>query len=111
MILDSDAFRREFNTERPHQALQGATPSARYRPSPRGYPTILPPIDYPTHFPVKPVTAAGTFRLAPKLYFLSNALRHYPVGLEEVDNGLWSVFFCHVLLARIDERRGTLTRG
>lgn len=106
-----DAFRLEYNTERPHQALQGATPSARHRPSARTYPAILPPIDYPTHFLVTRVTAAGTFRLGPKLYFLSNALRHYPVGLEEVDDGLWSVFFRHVLLARIDERRGTLTRG
>ena len=33
------------------------------------------------------------------------------VGLEEVDDRLWSVYFCHVLLARIDERTGTLTRG
>ncbi len=106
-----NAFRSEYNDERPHQHLGGATPSSRYRPSPRAYPTILPPIDYPSHFLVKPITAAGTFRLGDKLYFLSNALRHYPVGLEEVDDGLWSVFFCHVLLARIDERSGTLTRG
>jgi len=94
-----------------HQSLKGATPSSRYRPSPRPYPTILPPIDYPSHFAVKDITAAGTFRLGDRLYFLSNALRHYPVGLEEVDDGLWSIFFCHVLLARIDERAGTLTRG
>jgi hypothetical protein len=29
---------------------------------------------------------------------LSNALRQYPIGLEETDNGLWSLYFCHVLL-------------
>ena len=75
------------------------------------YPAILPPIDYPSHFVIKAITAAGTIRLGDRLYFLSNALRHYLVGLEEVDNGIWSIFFCHVLLARINERAGTLTRG
>jgi transposase InsO family protein len=106
-----NTFRTEYNDERPHQSLHGATPSSRYHTSPRPYPRVLPAIDYPSHFLIKDVTAAGTFRLGDRLYFLTNALRHYPVGLEEVDDGLWSVFFCHVLLARIDERTRTLTRG
>ena len=75
------------------------------------YPDPLPPIEYPGHFAVREITAAGTFRFKGKLLFLSNALRHYPVGLEEVEDGIWSVYFCHVLLARIDERTGTLNRG
>lgn len=100
----------EYN-ERPHQSLKGATPSSCYRPSPRAYPAILPPIEYPSHFTMKPVTAAGIFRLGDWLYFISNALRHYPIGLEETDDGLWSLDFCHVLLARINERAGTLIRG
>ena len=106
-----DQFRRLYNTERPHQALGGATPASRYRPSPRPYPDPLPPIEYPGHFTVREMTAAGTFRFKDRLLFLSNALRHYPVGLEEVADGIWSVYFCHVLLARIDERTGTLNRG
>ena len=106
-----DRFRALYNTERPHQALGGATPASRYRSSPRPYPDPLPPIEYPGHFAVREITAAGTFRFKEKLLFLSNALRHYPVGLEEVEDGIWSVYFCHVLLARIDERTGTLNRG
>jgi transposase InsO family protein len=106
-----DRFRGVYNTERPHQALGGATPASRYRPSPRPYPDPLPPIEYPGHFAVREITAAGTFRFKDRLLFLSNALRHYPVGLEEVEDGIWSVYFCHVLLARIDERTGTLNRG
>ena len=106
-----DRFRGMYNTERPHQALGGATPASRYRPSPRPNPDPLPPIESPGHFAVREITAAGTFRFKDKLLFLSNALRHYPVGLEEVADGIWSVYFCHVLLARIDERTGTLNRG
>lgn len=33
-----DAFRREYNEERPHEALAMRTPSACYTPSPRAYP-------------------------------------------------------------------------
>ena len=106
-----DAFRDEYNRERPHRALGGATPASRYRPSPRPYPDPLPPIDYPRHFAVREISAAGTFRFKDRLLFRSTALRHYAVGLEEVADGIWSVYFCRVRLARIDERTGTLNRG
>jgi hypothetical protein len=56
------------------------------------------------HFLVKRVTNAGTIRLRKRLLFLSNALQQHPVGLEEVDDGIWSIHFCHVLLGRVDER-------
>ena len=106
-----NVFRAEYNDERPHDSLKGATPSSRYRHSPRAYPMILPAIEYPGHFLVKEITGAGTFRMSDQLYFLSNALKHYPVGLEEMADGVWSIYFCHVLLARLDERTHTLTRG
>ena len=30
------------------------------------------------------------------------------VGLEEVDDGIWSLYFCNVLLGRIDERKALI---
>ncbi len=39
-----------------------------------------------------------------RLLFLANALDSYRVGLEEVDDGIWSIYFGTVLLARFDER-------
>jgi hypothetical protein len=30
-------------------------------------------------------------------------LGQHLIGLEEVDDGLWSVHFCNVLLTRVDE--------
>jgi len=44
------------------------------------------------------------------LLYLSTALKQHRVGLEEVDDGIWSVFFGNVLLGRIDERQA-LVRG
>jgi transposase InsO family protein len=99
-----NTFRRLYNDERPHEALGDRPPAALYRPSPRSYTGALPPVEYPGHFLVKRVTNAGTIRLKTRLLFLSNALQQYPVGLEEVDDGIWSIHFCQVLLGRVDER-------
>ena len=43
-----DAFRDEFNSERPHEALDMKTPAERYSPSLRSY-AGLPAIEYPLH--------------------------------------------------------------
>ncbi len=103
-------FRGEFNHERPHQYLRGRTPGALYRPSSRGYAGVLPSLEYPSHFTVKRVTNAGTIRFKTRLLYLSTALRQHRVGLEEVDDGIWSLYFCNVLLGRIDERKA-LVKG
>lgn len=97
-------FRREYNDERPHAALGGDTPAARYTPSPRAYPPTLPGLEYPGHFVVKRVTHAGTIRFKYKLLFLAKALKDHHVGLEESDDGIWSLYLGRVLLGKIDER-------
>lgn len=97
-------FRTEFNEERPHQALHGRTPGSRYRPSPRPYPEQLPPLEYPGHFVVKRVTSAGTVRLGRHLLFVATALKHLELGLEEIGDGIWSLYFSTVLLGRVNER-------
>jgi transposase InsO family protein len=99
-----NTFRREYNDERPHQHLSGRAPGDRYRCSLRPYPAQLPPLEYPGHFLVKRVTNAGTFRFKHRLLFIANALKQHHIGLEEVDNGIWSIYFNRVLLARLDER-------
>jgi transposase InsO family protein len=99
-----DAFRAAYNAERPHAALGGATPGARYAPSARPYPERLPALEYPGHVTVKRVTNAGTIRFRHKLLFLANALNQRPVGLEETGDGVWSLHLGAVLVGRIDER-------
>jgi transposase InsO family protein len=101
-------FRQEYNDERPHQFLRGQIPGALYRPSPRAYSGTLPALEYPGHFLVKRVTNAGTIRFKTKLLYLSTALKQHRIGLEEVDDGIWSLYFCDVLLGRIDERKALI---
>ena len=85
-------FRHEYNEERPHQFLNGRTPGALYRPSSRAYTGALPALEYPDHFLVKRVTNAGTIRFKTRLMYLSTALRQHRIGLEEVDDGIWSLY-------------------
>jgi hypothetical protein len=99
-----DAFRTEHNTERPHEALHQDTPATHYTTSPRPYPSTLPTIEYPLHFLVKKVTDAGTFRFQKRLLYVANSLVDQHVGLEETDDGIWSIYFSTVLIATVDER-------
>jgi transposase InsO family protein len=99
-----DAFRREYNTERPHEHLGQETPASQYRTSPRPYPDRLPIPEYPGHFLVKKITTGGTFRFRDRLLYLANAMVDQHIGLEETDDGIWTIHFNTVLLATFDER-------
>ena len=39
-----------------------------------------------------------------KLIFVSHTLKRQKLGFEEIDDGVWSVYYGAVLLARFDER-------
>ncbi|MCC6774935.1 MAG: transposase [Gemmatimonadaceae bacterium] len=99
-----DAFRTEYNTERPHEALQQETPALRYVGSPHAYLSTLPTIEYPGHFLVRKITDAGTFRFRQHLLSLANSLVDQHIGQKETDDGVWSIYFTTVLLATLDER-------
>jgi putative transposase len=103
-----DRFRHLYNEHRPHQALDQRTPSELYRPSERFYPGSLPEPEYPGHFEVRSVRPNGEIKWQGEYLYLSEALIGERVGLEERDEGVWSVFFGAVLLGRFDEREGKL---
>jgi transposase InsO family protein len=104
-----DAFRREYNEDRPHEYLKQETPASQYHPSPRPYPERLPPLEYPGHFLVKKITTGGTFRFHNRLLYLANSMVDQPIGLEETDDGIWAIHFNTILLATFDERDYIIT--
>jgi len=105
-----DRWRAEFNGERPHEALGYRTPASVYAPSPRPMPERLPEPEYPRHFEVRYLSRSGNIKWKRHQLFVSQALANEWVGLEEVADGLWSLYFCDRLLARLDER-GFKLRG
>jgi putative transposase len=100
-----DAFQHEYNHERPHEALAQQTPASQYQASPRPLPAALPAPQYPSHYLLRKVSNAGTFRFKRSQPFLSNSLKHEWVAMEEIADGIWSVYFYDVLLCRWDERQ------
>jgi putative transposase len=99
-----DRFCREYNEERPHEALGYRTPATLYRPSRRPMPAKLPEPAYPGHYLVRRVSNAGTFRFQSRQLFISDTLLQEDIALEESADGIWSIYFYDVLLARLDER-------
>ena len=107
-----DRFRVEYNEERPHQALQGQSPAMLYAPSPRPYPEKLPQPEYPAHFEIRKVSRNGGIRwkhckaVGPNngWLFITSALNEEYIGLDEVDDGIWAIYFGPLLLGRFDER-------
>jgi len=99
-----DEFRHVYNQERPHEALGQKRPATLYRPSPRPYPETLPPIEYAGHLETRKIGYNGMMRWKKDIIFVSKTLVGETVGLEEIDDGIWSLFYGPVLLARFDER-------
>lgn len=104
-----NAFQHTYNTLRPHEALDDATPASRWTPSPRPFPERIAPPEYPGHVEVRRVSNAGTFRLHAGQYFLSQALNGEYVAFEEVQDGLWNIAYYTTLLGRFDERTHRIT--
>jgi transposase InsO family protein len=106
--LKFDAVREELDYERPHHALGLKTPAELYVPSERPMPERIPPPEYAAHAEVRRVRRVGSIRFRGREIFISEVLTDERVALEETADGVWSVFFYHVLLARFCERDGRL---
>jgi transposase InsO family protein len=102
-----DEFRREFNEDRPHEALEMKCPREVYRPSERRMPAKLPEVNYPLHDDVLVVDRSGHIRLPRgRSIFLAYALVGQPVGLREEDDGRWLVTFVDLDLGHCVPRTG-----
>jgi transposase InsO family protein len=103
-----DAFRAEFNRERPHEALRMKVPAELYRPSDRPYPKHLKSFVYPGHYEVRKVSTNGGVRWNAQWLWVSQILGGLYIGFEEVDHEAWDVYFGPVLLGRLFEKKGRI---
>ena len=103
--LKFDRFRQEFNHVRPHEALEQETPACVYQASPRPMPSKLPPLEYPDRYEVRYVSANGGIRWNNQWVNVSTTCIGEYVGLEEIDDGIWNVYFGALKLGRLLERR------
>jgi putative transposase len=104
-----DRMRREFNRERPHEALGQQPPAQVYVPSPRPYPAQLEDPWYDATHQVRRVKQMGQINWKGAFVFVSEAVRGELVGLTETERGDWIVRFMQVELGRIDRRTRRFT--
>lgn len=103
-------FLKEFNEERPHQALALKTPASVYEKSNRAYPINIPELIYPDHHLIRKVKTNGQIKYAGKRYFISELLHGEPIGLEMIDDDRAIVYFGRLKLGIIDAQLNKITR-
>lgn len=101
-----DAFRLEYNQERPHEALGQQTPAHYYRCSDRQYPQRLGEVEYAADWQVRRVAPRGQIRWSNESIFVSHALQGERVGLEPIDERRWRVWFCFYEIGVLDAAKG-----
>lgn len=100
-----DAFRREYNDERPHEALGLRTPGAVYSKSKRRYTKREAPMEYDPCSDVVAIDALGRFRWGRSRVHVNSALQGQRVELRPVDERRWEVRFGPITLGLIDGAR------
>lgn len=105
-----DAFRRQYNDERPHEALGQRTPASCYHPSFRPYPARVPEPAYPSAMAVRRVRSNGEIRWNGATVFLSEALCREPVGLAQEDDRFWSIHFGPLRIGVLDSYQPRILR-
>ncbi len=75
-------------------------PAELYEPSFRSMTRRIEPYDYPAHHLVRRVSRDGTIRVLGKQVFVSSTLQEDEVGLEEVDDGVYDLYFCFYQIGR-----------
>lgn len=104
-----DHFRAEYNELRPHESLDMRPPVKLYTPSARTYPRETKQIEYPGHWELRRVRRGGEIGWRGTMLYISETLAGLDLGLEETDDGIWSLCFGTLLLGRYDERTKKLS--
>jgi transposase InsO family protein len=100
-----DLWREIYNLERPHQALEMATPASRYHVSHRPFPEQVPPVEYGPEDQVRRVQDQGRFTWKGRNVKISTAFKGLPVAVRPANtDGLWDVFFMIHRICQIDLR-------
>jgi putative transposase len=96
-----DEFLEEYNTDRPHEALEMKYPGEVYMRSDRSYQGLL-PIEYPLHDRTIEVTSCGRICIGKTKINLSKVFMGQRLGLKEVSDGVWLVTFMDYDLGYFD---------
>jgi transposase InsO family protein len=100
-----ERWRHIYNHERPHQAIDMATPGERYRASPRAFPETLPPLEYADGDLVRKADKEGDISFKSRRIRLGRPFAGQHVALRPTaTDGVFSIHFGHHQIAAADLR-------
>jgi transposase InsO family protein len=105
-----DEWRRSFNEERPHEALDLRTPAEVYVAAHRKFEGTPADLSYPG-MDTRKVQRPGHIVYGQQMIFISTALRGWSVGLEPVaGHNRFNVWFGRLLLGELDAQTASFQR-
>jgi len=100
-----NAFVKQYNNIRPHEALNMETPAKVHKRSTKPFPERIKPYDYPSQMKVMNVTLNGSVRWKSYYWvYMSRGLTGKQVAAQEIGNGIWKVFYRNVFLGFFNEK-------
>jgi hypothetical protein len=104
-------FEKEYNYERPHEALGNRTPADLYERSKREYPSKLPDLEYPEGALLRRISQQGSLKWKCERTFVSEVLAREVVGLVEIDDALFEVYYGPLRIGVFDGTRHRFERA
>lgn len=101
-----NAFMTEYNEQRSHESLARKRPIDIFETSPRPYPARLPAVDYDTDCDVRRVKHSGEISWRTQLIYISQVLAGEDIGLKQINEDCWSIYFGFYRLGFLDVRKG-----
>jgi putative transposase len=102
-----ESFQQTYNHERPHEALKQKPPASHDQRSSRPWPGKLPDLVYPDYYDVRKVSHCGGIYWRNGMVYVSHLLHDEWVGMDEVDDGIWMIYYGPIRLGQFDIRSVT----
>lgn len=97
-----DVWRHKYNYERPHEALNGKTPSHKYHPSSKRFSENPIPFEYEDGIPKKVHETNGTFRFKGEQFKAGKAFGGEYIALRETDKSdEFAIFFMDNFIKKV----------
>jgi putative transposase len=106
-----DRFQKEFNQERPHEALGDRTPASCYAPSCRPMPPRMPELEYGDDTVVRRISQQGSLRMKGERTFISEIFAYEWIGLRALNERYFEVLYGPLTVGFLDGFRHQFHRA
>jgi putative transposase len=97
-----DQWRSDFNDIRPHEGLNDRKPAQVYTHSERAFSEAAQVVTYPSDHTIRMVRQNGSIKWHSKLIFVGHALVGEPLGLEQIEEQRYNVYFADLKVGIMD---------